>query len=87
MNISAGLVKLHQAHFVHGDVRDVNMMVEKDGKPGFMLIDFDWAGVIGKDPLPWLSQFQQSGFLATRQSDGIPIKSRHDMAMLEEIFC
>ena len=25
------LAELHQAHFVHGDVRDVNIMVQKDG--------------------------------------------------------
>jgi hypothetical protein len=29
------LVGLQQMHFVHGDVRDF------DGKPGFMLVDFD----------------------------------------------
>ena len=43
-HIRAGLVKLHQAHFVHGDVRDVNMMVEKDGKPEFMLVDLTGQG-------------------------------------------
>ena len=36
------LVELHQANFVHGDVRDVNIMVRQDRKLGFMLVDFDW---------------------------------------------
>jgi hypothetical protein len=52
IHIRAGWVELHQAHFVHSDVRDVNMMVRKDGKPGFMLVDFDWAEVIDKVRYP-----------------------------------
>ncbi|KAF8810349.1 hypothetical protein BYT27DRAFT_7253936 [Phlegmacium glaucopus] len=47
-HIEAQLAQLHQAHFVHGDVRTVNVMIRKDGKPGFMLVDFDWSGVIGE---------------------------------------
>ena len=47
-HIRAGLVKLRQARQAHGDVRDINIMVRKDGKPGFMFVDFDWAGVVGK---------------------------------------
>src|SRR4051812_17640049 len=35
------LIELHQANFVHGDVRDINIMVRKDDKLGFMLVDFD----------------------------------------------
>jgi Ser/Thr protein kinase RdoA (MazF antagonist) len=34
-------VELHQATVVHGDVRDANVMVRKDGKLGFMLVYFD----------------------------------------------
>ena len=44
----AELVELHQAHFAHSNVHDVNIIVRKDGKPGFMFVDFNWAGVIGK---------------------------------------
>ena len=42
-HIRAPLDELHEAHFVKSDVRNVNMVIRKDGKPGF-----DWAGVIGK---------------------------------------
>ena len=35
------LVGLHQANVVHGDVRNANVMVRKDGKLGFMLVYFD----------------------------------------------
>ena len=34
---------LHQAGYVHGDLCNTNLMVRKDGQPGFMLVDFDWG--------------------------------------------
>ena len=37
----SGSLGLHQANVVHGDVRDANVMVMKDGKLGFMLVYFD----------------------------------------------
>lgn len=43
---------LHQAGFVHGDIRPTNVMVKKSGPPGVMLLDFDWAGVIGEARYP-----------------------------------
>ena len=36
------LAELHQANFVHGDVRDANIMVRKRDKLGIMLVDFDY---------------------------------------------
>ncbi|KAK7437958.1 hypothetical protein VKT23_018393 [Stygiomarasmius scandens] len=39
---------LHQAGYVHGDVRDTNVMVRSDGEAEFMLVDFDWSGRIGE---------------------------------------
>src|SRR5262249_6448860 len=41
--ITAKLTHLHRAGYVHGDIRDTNIMVKRDGK-GFMLLDFDWSG-------------------------------------------
>ena len=46
--IEKRLVELHQAGFVHGDVRDANIIVRKDNNSGFMVIDFDWSGVIDR---------------------------------------
>ena len=46
-DLKALLVNLHKVGFVHGDVRDTNIMVRKDRKPGFMLLDFDWSGLVG----------------------------------------
>jgi hypothetical protein len=80
------LVELHQANFVHGDVRDVNIMVRKDGKPGFMLVDFDWSGIIGEARYP-INVNKVDLWRPDDVSDGMVIKAEHDMAMLEYIFC
>jgi len=79
------LVELHLANFVHGDVRDVNIMIRKDGKSGFMLIDFDWSGAIGEVRYP-ININRVDFWRPDDVSDGMPIKSEHDMAMLDHIF-
>ncbi|TDL19937.1 hypothetical protein BD410DRAFT_394386 [Rickenella mellea] len=83
--IRARLVELHQANLVHGDVRDANLMVRKDGKPGFMLIDFDWSGIIGEVRYP-INVNKVDIWRPDDVSDGLLIKSNHDMDMLEHIF-
>jgi hypothetical protein len=82
-HIRAGLDELHRAHFVHGDLRDANILVRQGGgKPGFMLVDFDWAGVFGKVRYPAdVNKGQPDGV-----SDGMLIKPEHDIAMLERMF-
>jgi hypothetical protein len=47
-DIIGKLTSLHQANYVHGDVRNTNIMVKKDGNQGFKLVDFDWSGTIGE---------------------------------------
>ncbi|KAG1843680.1 hypothetical protein F4604DRAFT_1823435 [Suillus subluteus] len=46
--IAQKLERLHQNGLVHGDIRDMNIMVKKDGSSGIKLVDFDWSGKIGK---------------------------------------
>ena len=41
------MTSLHQAGFMHGDIRSTNIMMRKNGPPVILLLDFDWAGVIG----------------------------------------
>lgn len=84
--IKARLVELHQAHFVHGDLRDVNIMVRGDGQLGFMLVDFDWSGVIGEVRYPMYLNKSKSLGRPDDVSDGTLIKPEHDMAMLEHIL-
>jgi len=83
--IKKRFVELHQAGFVHGDVRDANIMIRKDAKPGFMLIDFDWSGVVGEARYP-INVNKVDIWRPEDVSDGLLIKSDHDIAMLNHIF-
>ena len=39
----------HARGFVHGDLRDCNMMcINEGGAWGVLLVDFDWAGTTGE---------------------------------------
>ena len=46
--MARALKKLSEWDMVHGDLRDSNVMVNKDDPLSFMLVDFDWAGVSGQ---------------------------------------
>ena len=56
--VKARLSELHDAGFVHGDVRNVNVLVRNKSAtsvpPGrdVLLVDFDWAGPIGEATYP-----------------------------------
>ena len=88
--IKGKVIALHQAGYVHGDIHDANLMVRKDGSPGFMLIDFDWAGEIGKAryPMNVNVNLKEDGSVKrlARAYDGELIKSEHDIEMLHKIF-
>ncbi|KAJ3498893.1 hypothetical protein NLJ89_g10162 [Agrocybe chaxingu] len=48
-SLKASLSQFHQANYVHGDMRNSNIMVKKSGLNGsFLLVDFDWSGTIGE---------------------------------------
>lgn len=77
------LIALHQAGYVHGDIRDTNVMVKKSDTMDIMLIDFDWAGEIGKVRYPMNVNI---GPLLPRPDgafDGELIKPEHDIDMLD----
>jgi len=47
--VQQALVELHGEEFVHGDLREANIMVKRDGVDSeglhnIILVDFDWAG-------------------------------------------
>lgn len=46
------LSELHRRGYVHGDIRDTNVMMDSTSRHGFLLIDFDWSGEIGKTFYP-----------------------------------
>ncbi|KIK92208.1 hypothetical protein PAXRUDRAFT_13348 [Paxillus rubicundulus Ve08.2h10] len=49
-DIRKKLKDLHNGGFVHGDIRDTNILVNNNGK--FMIVDFDWAGKINEARYP-----------------------------------
>ncbi|KAJ7102529.1 hypothetical protein B0H15DRAFT_815035 [Mycena belliarum] len=56
-SVKQALQRLHQARYVHGDVRDINVLVRKSDRPSvdrpqFFLIDWDWAGLVGEAVYP-----------------------------------
>ena len=80
------LAAFHQAGFVHGDVRDTNVMVRRDGKPEFMLVDFDWAGKIGEVRYPMNVNRGPDLMRPDGAYDGELILADHDMEMLAIMF-
>ena len=43
---------LHDAGFVHSDIRRMNIVIKKNGEAGIHLTDFDWTGIIGTTTYP-----------------------------------
>ena len=76
---------LHQAGYVHGDIRTTNMMVKKTGEPGIILFDFDWAGVIGEVRYP-MNVNTRDIKRPDGAVDGMLILAKHDMEMVDFMF-
>ncbi|KAI9463374.1 hypothetical protein F5148DRAFT_1313294 [Russula earlei] len=83
--MTAALTDLHQAGFVHGDVRDVNTLVNNNNPSGFMLVDFDWAGKIGEVRYP-PNVNRNDIWRPMAVIDGEMILPDHDMQMLGAMF-
>ena len=83
--IRKSLEELHEAGFVHGDIRNTNIMVKRSGLDGsFYLVDFDWSGRIDEVRYP-------IGINVTtvKRPDGVVsgelIIAQHDIASLDYI--
>jgi Lipopolysaccharide kinase (Kdo/WaaP) family len=83
--ITAKITSLHQAGYVHGDIRNTNVMVRKDGEIGFMLVDFDWAGEIGVIRYP-MHVNREDITRPDGAHDGELITADHDVQMLETML-
>ncbi|CAA7265766.1 unnamed protein product [Cyclocybe aegerita] len=85
-SLKASLSQFHQANYVHGDMRNSNIMVKKSGLDGsFLLVDFDWSGTIGEVRYP----LNINNVTVTRPSgafDGELITAEHDTEMLDHIW-
>ncbi|KAG2362906.1 hypothetical protein BDR07DRAFT_1450949 [Suillus spraguei] len=79
------LKELHAEKLVHGDIRDTNILVKKDDRTKFMIIDFDWAGTANVVLYPPYVNYTQ----ITRPNDardGLAVKAAHDDEMLDFII-
>ena len=79
------VISLHQAGYVHGDIRTTNIMVKKDREPGILLVDFDWAGVIREVRYP-MNVNKEGITRPDGACDGELILSDHDIQMVEIMF-
>jgi len=81
--------KLHDNNFVHGDIRDVNILVDPETLTGddcsIYLLDFDWAGNEQEARYPTrvntISVQRPEGV-----ADGELITKSHDMEMVSRLF-
>ena len=85
-DIIGKLASLHQENYVHGDVRNTNIMMTKDGSQGFKPVDFDWSGRIGEVRYLMNVHRGQRLWRPREAEDGQPIKADHDIEMLEAVF-
>ncbi|KAI6030345.1 hypothetical protein EDC04DRAFT_2880451 [Pisolithus marmoratus] len=81
--IRTKLAEFHKEGFVHGDIRDTNIMVSKSDNTQFRIIDFDWAGIAGEVKYP--AFLNPEVWRPEGASDGKPILAEHDDAMLNDM--
>jgi len=88
--IHAVVQRMHDLGYVHGDVRQVNMMkrLQRTGEWGvgsLFLIDFDWAGLVGRVRYP-RNLNKKSVIRHADAEDGALIEQTHDRFMIEHMF-
>jgi serine/threonine protein kinase len=85
-DIAVFLLDLHQEGWVHGDIRNSNIMVKKSSPcETFQLVDFDWSGRIGEARYP-LDVNTTTVKRPDAVAGGELIKAEHDIEMLEYIW-
>ena len=82
------LGELHDGGFVHGDVRDINVLVRNDdvpaSRPDILIVDWDWAGHAGQVVYPRGINTQVSRPEAALAHE--EIKAEHDVWMVEHLL-
>jgi hypothetical protein len=86
--VKTSLTALHKSGYVHGDVRDVNVLVrnakESEDDPYTLLVDWEWAGPIGNTTYPANMSHER----INRPPDalgGTKITTEHDLWMVNPI--
>jgi hypothetical protein len=77
---------LHQVNLVHGDLRDTNLWVNEKSPSEFMLVDFDWSGVIGEVKYPINMYVGPDLRRPEGACGGQLILAQHDIGMVEIMF-
>jgi serine/threonine protein kinase len=77
------LENLHAHDFVHGDLRDCNILIHPHGvNPRICLIDFDWSGKENTMRYPAFMNHKEVNW-AQGASDFLPLKKKHDLHFLD----
>ncbi|KAF9002689.1 hypothetical protein BDQ17DRAFT_1242844, partial [Cyathus striatus] len=85
-DIKGVLEKLHENNMVHGDIRDVNIMVNIGPRASnVMFLDFDWAGSLGKATYPPYVNTHEDLNRPREVCYGFPILPAHDMYICENL--
>jgi hypothetical protein len=87
IKVTNAVAVLHQGNFVHGDIRDVNVMtrVLETGVRIIKLVDFDWAGPDGVACYP--ANVNHEGIRRPKDAkDGKLVTKEHDRIMVEFLF-
>ena len=80
------LIQMHQHGYVHGDVRNVNVMIKNDPDRPVMLVDFVWTGKIGEARYP-MNVNREDVYRPEGAVDNELVLAEHDMLMLMELTC
>jgi serine/threonine protein kinase len=85
--VKEALGKLHAEGFVHGDVRDANILVDSNSLEGDVkihIIDWDWAGHAGEVRYPpGINRFTMERLEGAQTSQ--LIAKEHDLEMVDYI--
>ena len=87
--VSSIIQTLHKGGFVHGDIRDTNLLIDRASLTSdnvkIHLIDFDWAGFIGEARYP-----VEINCETLRRPEGVKgselITEQHDHEMISYLF-
>lgn len=79
--------KLHEAGYVHGDLRGPNIMVafgQESDKVQVKLVDFDWAGIQGDAHYPSFMNMDLKW--PPNVKVGMCIEKEHDLFMVNQLY-
>ena len=82
-NLREAVQILHDADFVHGDLREPNVLVTEDGH--IDIIDFDWCGKDGEVRYPCSINLGEGLGWCESVTPGGLIKKEHDLALFSHL--